>query len=823
MKRKTIALMLGLLTMASGGISTQGQTVGEWKLYSLFSGGVNKIVDAAQKVYYLSSNRLYSYDKTTSEAYSYTTENVLNDTNVSAIYYNADKGYLLVVYDTSNMDMIFDDGHVVNLNDISAANLTYTKGITDVAFGNDRIYVGTDFGLVVYNDETQTVEESGIYGKAIKKIAYSDNHIIALVYGSYYYASTNTRLNAFDKFRYLMAGTGTILEGTGDGMLEYDSTVGYLRSIHVDWDTAKSTIDELSTVKSVKDITRLADNKGYVTTSTAVVFVDLTTGAETSRTTLPTDLQSQTISLNKDMTSVWAGDDSGVANYNVTTNEVLVQKFKPDGALTCAQVAFIAGSADGSRVYLTNLGNTQFRSIGSLYDTTVGKATVQRTDVIVDGKVKDAALFNASTTSALTKSLQKTNKSTRMYGGPDQLVVDPEDPDRYFIANNTEGVYVVKNNEEVAKFNQSNMPTRVVYSRNTGGWVNSVAFDPEGNLWVGHRIGTEDESADYAYSPYIMLPKEYVQGDLSKVTKDDWKITKHKGVTIANSGEARILICEKSPYIFTYDSDYEDELCVYIVKGKFSDVDNAECFILSNLKDAAGNAFKPVTWISAVEDKKGAVWFATTAGVAVIPNPKLVTDASYQITRPKVPRNDGTAYADYLLDAVQVNAIAVDATNRKWIGTETSGLYYVSEDGDEILAHYTTDNSPLPSNTIQSLYCDPNSNLVYIGLPSGLITYRSTAVAASEDYSNVYAYPNPVRPEYTGWITITGLMENSLVKIADAAGNVVFQTRSEGGMAVWDGCNAGGERVSTGVYFVFASQNENDNASSVVTKIMVVK
>jgi hypothetical protein len=174
-----------------------------------------------------------------------------------------------------------------------------------------------------------------------------------------------------------------------------------------------------------------------------------------------------------------------------------------------------------------------------------------------------------------------------------------------------------------------------------------------------------------------------------------------------------------------------------------------------------------------------------------------------------VPRNDGTAYADYLLDAVQVNAIAVDATNRKWIGTETSGLYYVSEDGDEILAHYTTDNSPLPSNTIQSLYCDPNSNLVYIGLPSGLITYRSTAVAASEDYSNVYAYPNPVRPEYTGWITITGLMENSLVKIADAAGNVVYQTRSE--------------RVSTGVYFVFASQNENDNASSVVTKIMVVK
>jgi hypothetical protein len=217
------------------------------------------------------------------------------------------------------------------------------------------------------------------------------------------------------------------------------------------------------------------------------------------------------------------------------------------------------------------------------------------------------------------------------------------------------------------------------------------------------------------------------------------------------------------------------------------------------------------------------VWFGTTSGVATVPNPSLCKDTSYQITRPKVPRNDGTNYADYLLDAEQVNAIAVDATNRKWIGTENSGLYYVSESGDEILANFTNENSPLPSNAVTAVYCDPNSNLVYVGTPKGLLTYRSTAVAAATDYSDVYAYPNPVRPDYTGWITITGLMENSLVKIADAAGNVVYQTRSNGGMAVWDGCNGAGERVSTGVYFVFASQNENDNASAVITKIMVVK
>ncbi len=125
-------------------------------------------------------------------------------------------------------------------------------------------------------------------------------------------------------------------------------------------------------------------------------------------------------------------------------------------------------------------------------------------------------------------------------------------------------------------------------------------------------------------------------------------------------------------------------------------------------------------------------------------------------------------------------------------------------------------------NKIFSVLCDPNNNKVYFGTDQGLVIYTSNSAPASEDYSDVYAYPNPVRPDYTGWITIRGLMDKSLVKIADAAGNVFFTTRSEGGMVTWDGCDASGERVKTGVYYVFASQNENGDASGVVTKIMVV-
>ena len=193
------------------------------------------------------------------------------------------------------------------------------------------------------------------------------------------------------------------------------------------------------------------------------------------------------------------------------------------------------------------------------------------------------------------------------------------------------------------------------------------------------------------------------------------------------------------------------------------------------------------------------------------------------INRVKVPRNDGTNLADYLLQGISVSSIAMDGAGRKWFGTTTSGIYLVSADGTEILEHFTTENSYLPSNLIFSVECNTDNNSVYITTDKGLAEYSSDAVTPEQNFDNVYAYPNPVRPDYTGYITIRGLMENSLVKIADTAGNVVFSTKSNGGMAVWDGCNSNGKRVDTGVYFVFASQSEDGSSEGCVTKILIVR
>ena len=223
------------------------------------------------------------------------------------------------------------------------------------------------------------------------------------------------------------------------------------------------------------------------------------------------------------------------------------------------------------------------------------------------------------------------------------------------------------------------------------------------------------------------------------------------------------------------------------------------------------------------EDSNGRLWVGFSQGVFIIPNPADFKGATVKIQRIKVPRNDGTNFADYLLESENVLAIDEDSMGRKWIATANSGVYLVSENGTEIIEHFTADNSMLTTNTVYDVACDPNSNAVYFGTVDGLFRYNSNAAPAAENYSDVYAYPNPVRPDYTGWITIRGLMENSLVKIADSAGQVFYQGRSQGGMVTWDGCDASGNRVKTGVYYVFASQSDGSDSSGAVTKILVVR
>jgi flagellar hook assembly protein FlgD len=162
----------------------------------------------------------------------------------------------------------------------------------------------------------------------------------------------------------------------------------------------------------------------------------------------------------------------------------------------------------------------------------------------------------------------------------------------------------------------------------------------------------------------------------------------------------------------------------------------------------------------------------------------------------------------------------VDGANQKWIGTDRGGVFLFSPDGTKEIYHFTVDNSPLFSNRITALAVNPVTGEVFIGTDKGVLSFKSTATQGEDTFSDVYAYPNPVKQEYTGYIAIKGLVEDAEVKITDISGTLIYATKALGGQAIWDGKSFDGKRAKTGVYLVFAS-NET-GSEKIVTKILII-
>ena len=222
------------------------------------------------------------------------------------------------------------------------------------------------------------------------------------------------------------------------------------------------------------------------------------------------------------------------------------------------------------------------------------------------------------------------------------------------------------------------------------------------------------------------------------------------------------------------------------------------------------------------EDLEHNLWIGTDQGPFYI-TPHILDDTQPTLTQVKVPRNDGTNYADYLLGGVDITCMAVDQANRKWFGTSNNGVYLISADNMEQIHHFTATNSKLLSNNIESLTINDATGEVFIGTDKGLCSYMSDATATNEEMTqdNVWAYPNPVKPDYTGLITITGLSLDADVKIVSTSGTLVNQGRSNGGTYTWNGCDLKGRRVASGIYMVETATSNGEKGT--VCKIAIIR
>lgn len=789
-----LALLLPLMMQAQ-------KTMGEWKLYSVFANSVTKMLETPQKVFYVSEGNLYSYDKSTDENYHYTSSNELNDNEVLNIYYNRDNKYVVVTYKSGNIDLIYDNGKVINLPDIKDAVLTSSKGINDISFYNNKIYVATEFGIVVFNDKNHTVVESGIFNYNVNSIEATKDYLYMNIGMNIYASPINDTHNTLSKFYNVYNVNAYQMQSLSENKILIISKSGTnykLSELKVDVSAGVYGLIKGINDTNITGTTIInTDSDGEIYTFNNSSLIKYDKEGNMSTIALPTDLQGKCIAYWNDINSLWAADVNGIGNYDISNGNLTVLKdvFKP-GGVTVKNVVFL-NQGNSGKIYLANTGASKIYNVDRYIQSQVNS--------IDEGEIENIV------PTTFIRSNKNNPGSTKFYDSYN-LCEDPTDPESYYIGTYWEGFYKVTNNETVKKYDWTNSTITMAYN-NYACHVPALAFDRNNNLWVVQIVDAITKPVMHMITAANLKKDEVTASDWNGINLGDFKGDK----------DTRILICKHSNMIFISDGTWDSKLVAYDTKGTYEDVSDDKFLEWTKFIDQDGKVFDPsyITWLN--EDADGRVWIGTDVGVVEITRPETAINSNMTINHIKVPRNDGTSLADYLLDAQFVTYIACDNSNRKWISTRGSGLYLVSETGDAILQHYTEENSPLPSNTVCSVVCDSRNNSVYIGTDMGLVEYKSDSSPAEKDLSNVYAYPNPVRPDYTGWITIKGLMENSLVKIADSMGNVFYTTRSEGGMVTWDGCNQSGQRVKSGVYYVFASRSgENEDTMGVVTKILVV-
>ena len=381
--------------------------------------------------------------------------------------------------------------------------------------------------------------------------------------------------------------------------------------------------------------------------------------------------------------------------------------------------------------------------------------------------------------------------------------VDPTNADHVFVGGRC-GLYEFMNGKLVTYYNRDNSPLKGANDRGTelGNdyvLILGIKFDTQGNLWVlnsmAHGVSLLELSPDHQWIDHHQLSLTDNSGNTLPGLRSMMIDSRGLLWFVNNNWQ--------NPAVFCYDMNNDILL-------KYNTFINQDAIKYT------------LTWIYCVtEDKEGNVWIGTDSGPFIIQKSE-VGQGSVTFQQIKVPRNDGTNYADYLLSGVSISSIAIDGGNRKWFGTNGAGAFLISADNMEQINNFTTDNSKLITNDISSIAINQQTGEVFFLSDQGLCSYQSDATEPNEEMTkdNVWAYPNPVTPDYTGLITITGLSYDADVKIVASNGALIAQGRSNGGLFTWNGCDQKGRRVASGIYFVITATSQGK--SGTVCKIAII-
>ena len=769
MKKNLFILFFFIIYVFSA--TAQDIGIAEWQIHLPYKKCIAVDIDA-DRIYCATPYSIFYYDKNDNSVNTITKNNGLSDVNISTIRYSQQFGYLVVAYTNANIDLISTD-EIINISDIKRKPILGNKNINNITLIGNYAYLSCGFGIVVLDLVHKEIKDTYYIGPNGTSV----NVLDLACDGSKFYAATSSGIYKAD---YNNANLANYANWSKDTLLpdpngKYNSIVAFQNKIYASHSTPEYRNDTIFVFDgsswSVFDTTIFYDVYSMrVLNNYLLISYDhlvVTYNSDVHQVELiydyfPGSADPNCAVYDTDGT-IWIADlSSGLVRYNNWKGEKIAPSGPGNNNVFAMDIA-------GSDLYVAPGGVTS--SWGNAWNNN--------------------GVFSYIGNNWFTLKDQNPAFDT-LYDIID-IKIDPRDNTHVWAASRARGLIELRNGMITNVYGANNSPLEQPYSFYYWLGIGGLAYDKDYNLWVTNVncnnllkvLKADGTWASFSTVPYLY---EAVGGK----------------ILIDQNGQKWVLIMNGSG------------LLVFNENGTWSDNSDNVTRLLTT---AVGKGNLPSNSVySIAEDLDGQIWVGTDKGVAVFYNPENITNGGNYDSQMITIMQDGTA--QHLLAFERVSAIAVDGSNKKWFGTEKAGVFLMSEDGQEEIFHFTEENSPLLSNTITSIAIDDKTGVVYFGTSNGIVSFKAYATKGGETFSNVYAYPNPVRENFTGMIGIKGLVKDATVKITDISGTLVYETKSEGGQAVWNGKNFNGESAKSGVYFVFCSSE--DGTEKLVTKIMVI-
>ncbi|MCH5228573.1 MAG: hypothetical protein J1F12_01080 [Muribaculaceae bacterium] len=796
-----------------------------WKLHPVFDEEVSRVVETPSYVYFNSRNiqgnsnnetyfSLFRYDKKGEELMPLTSTGILNGTAVRDLIYNPQKGYLAVLYTDNNIDFLFNDGKVQNMPHYSRSDLSYSKKVNGMAIDpdGDRLYLATDFGYVAINDKKNEVAESRIYGEPLTSFCRFGEDYIAIKGNEILKAPVSSpRLN-IDEYE--------VVEEVESPVALFPVEDKYC-VIFTRVPGAKDYIYKL--VKEGNDFKLEYVNEGTfynfeynqrgLGISAANNMIQFMPDGKVSYLLKPEKYRG-TAAASADMSELWIGKKrEGLTSIKNSGEQWSITR---DFMLPSSPAAFATTS-------FQNHADKGFLALS--YGWTPATSALNSNNPMQLSAYKDGRWTNLAPTYTNPGRAPVLTSTTGM-------VVDPDNRNYVYVTSYHNGLARLNLNDpqdiiHISRRDDSDAsnPGFAVFDKwpEKNSFYTNLSipyFDSKGNLWM--TFADRDNEAAPKATFFVWTAEDRRNSTPTDIRQPKF-VEMDEYFPHSNFGMALPLKKTGNGLVVYVARQEKEMIMVADTKGTPTDTSDDKYYKFPSFNDSDGNSVDIINSYYVWEDPAtGYVWVCHYNGVAYFV-PSQVVQGNYQINRVKVARNDGTNLADYLLEGVAVNQITADGDGRKWFATNGAGIICTSSDGREILEEFTTENSPLPDDIVFGIGYNSADNSLMISTAKGLIEYSLPVASGGSTKADVRAYPNPVRPDFSGYVTITDIPEGSFVKITDIAGNLVKDLGTVSGFDIlWDLSDSNYNRVKSGVYHIMVSPANENGKYSGVGKILVI-